>query len=268
MRRLLAVMVMVGLLSVGGSAAMASSDQVDEIDGRPIALPDAGISVTFPSGWRIEHVVSLQTDRAGGWLQKAGQDPDGRGLAGAVRAQETQYLARRQLQVNVVERGDVLEVFRETSQCDRGRAVWNGFVLLAMHSYLSCSGLCSGESRWLAPIQGLGRQFTEQSPVITCKLAHVPEAAAVCHVTDCQRASRLDQLRAHPQKAATLQMSLRPDAEAFLESAIRVHGHDAKGPARPQAFGALRRSITEVPEAQVPPGGFPRPIHIGEAHFR
>ena len=54
MRRLLVGMVVAGLLSVGGSAVLASSDHLGQSDGRTIALPEAGISVTFPRGWRIE----------------------------------------------------------------------------------------------------------------------------------------------------------------------------------------------------------------------
>jgi hypothetical protein len=69
------------------------------------------------------HVEAADPGGPGVRAQQGGQDPDGGGLAGAVRAEHAQHGARSRGQVHPVERQRVTEPFGEAHGLERVRHV-------------------------------------------------------------------------------------------------------------------------------------------------
>ena len=69
----------------------------------------------------VPRVAAEQRDVAGVGAQQPEQDPDGRGLPGAVRAEESVHLTGRDLQVETVEGVRGTEGLYEAGHGDGGR---------------------------------------------------------------------------------------------------------------------------------------------------
>ena len=106
--------------------------------------PDAGVEIQvvlgaqpFVEPWMLEqgagvfademalgpHVVAQNGRAALGRIEQAEQEPDGRGLAGAVRAEKPEHDARRHLEVQAVNRAHRLEGARQSRGSDDGSAI-------------------------------------------------------------------------------------------------------------------------------------------------
>ena len=78
-----------------------------------------------------DHVLAGDVRGAGVGLQQRGQDADGRGLAGAVGAEEGEHLARCDVEVDAVEHGEVAVGLAQPPGDDDGAVIAISFLCMA-----------------------------------------------------------------------------------------------------------------------------------------
>ena len=108
------------------------------------------------SGWRLMSIAA-DLDRAAGRPQDPGDHAEGRGLAGAVRAQESEQLALRHVEIDVVDRGELAVPLGEMGQSDQ--AILRTMASTSSRSASRSTTMWSSDGTALGPGgEGLGQK--------------------------------------------------------------------------------------------------------------